>query len=156
MAARPVSRSPQAARSPVDRDGRPGTVVHSSWRDRGAAAVEAAFVLPILLLVLFAIIDFGRMLNAQLNATEAAGQGARVAAFGNDPGERVREIAGDGATVPTGAYCSGDDPAEEDAEVTVTYRFEFVTPVGALAGLFDGGGFDSELTLTGRGVMPCQ
>jgi hypothetical protein len=45
---------------------------------------------------------------------------------------------------------------EEDAQVTVSYPFEFVTPVGAIAGLFDGGGFGGTVTLTANGVMPCQ
>ena len=35
--------------------------------------------------------------------------------------------------------------------MTVTYRFEFVTPVGALIGLLD-----DEIDLTGRGAMPCR
>lgn len=35
--------------------------------------------------------------------------------------------------------------------MTVTHRFTFVTPVGLL-----GAGFDGAVTLTGRGVMPCQ
>jgi Flp pilus assembly protein TadG len=124
--------------------------------DRGAAAVEAAFVLPILLLVVFGIIDFGRMLNTQISVTEAAAQGVRVASFGGDPTDRVEEIAGEGVLIPDLTTCAAADAMEEDAQVTVTYPFEFVTPVGALAGLFDGGGFDGTVTLTADGVMPCQ
>ena len=33
---------------------------------------------PVLLLVIFGIIDFGRMLNAQITLTEAAREGARA------------------------------------------------------------------------------
>jgi TadE-like protein len=145
------------AASPVGRPGRPGSVVSGTRRtDRGAAAVEAAFVLPILLLVVFGIIDFGRMLNTQISVTEAAAQGVRVASFGGDPTDRVEEIAGEGVLIPGLTTCEAADAMEEDAQVTVTYPFEFVTPVGALAGLFDGGGFDGTVTLTADGVMPCQ
>src|SRR5713101_4927322 len=47
-------------------------------RDRGATAVEFA----LLLLLLFGIIDFGRVLNAQITLTQAVREGARLAALG--------------------------------------------------------------------------
>src|SRR5579859_1395033 len=54
----------------------------SAIRDRGAAAVEFALLLPLLLLLIFGIIDFGRALNAQITLTQAAREGARMAALG--------------------------------------------------------------------------
>ena len=62
-----------------------------SWRpsigrkapDRGATAVEFALVLPLLLLLVFGIIDFGRALNAQITLTQAAREGARLEALGD-------------------------------------------------------------------------
>lgn len=53
-----------------------------SAQDRGTAAVEFALVLPLLLLVVLGIIDFGRALNAQITLTQAAREGARLAALG--------------------------------------------------------------------------
>jgi Flp pilus assembly protein TadG len=44
--------------------------------DRGAAAVEMAIVLPLLLLVVFGVIDFGRAYNARILVTSAAREGA--------------------------------------------------------------------------------
>ena len=41
-------------------------------RDVGASAVEMAIVLPLLVLLVFGIIDFGRMLNAQIEISQAA------------------------------------------------------------------------------------
>ncbi len=52
-------------------------------RDRGSAAVEFALVLPLLLLIVFGIIDLGRALNAQITLTEAAREGVRLAAYGD-------------------------------------------------------------------------
>jgi len=43
--------------------------------DQGAAAVEFAIMLPLLLLLIFGIIDFGRALNAQVTITQAAREG---------------------------------------------------------------------------------
>jgi len=104
-----------------------------------------------MLLLVFGIIDFGRMLNTQLNVTEAAAQGARVASFGMDPTSRVTDIAGADAAIDDLTICAVPADLEEDAQVTVTYRFEFATPVGALIGLID-----NEIDLTGRGAMPCR
>ncbi|MEV0720357.1 TadE/TadG family type IV pilus assembly protein [Asanoa sp. NPDC050611] len=125
--------------------------------DRGAAAVEAAFVFPILLLLIFAIIDFGRLLNTQLNVTEAAQQGARIASFGDQPRARVRELAGDEAAIGDLRVCAVTDGTDASARVTVTFPFEFVTPLGAVAAMLGaGGGGGGRLTVTGRGVMPCS
>ena len=57
-------------------------MVRKARRDRGAAAVEFALLLPVLLLLVFGIIDFGRALNAQITLTQAAREGARLAALG--------------------------------------------------------------------------
>jgi Flp pilus assembly protein TadG len=54
------------------------------WRDeRGAAAVEFALVLPVLLLILFGIIEFARAWNVRQTLTDAAREGARVAVVNN-------------------------------------------------------------------------
>jgi Flp pilus assembly protein TadG len=109
-----------------------------------------AIVLPLLLLVLFAILDFGRMFSAQMSLTAAAREGARVASFGDDPTDRVRTIAGGDVDVSVVACPAGGIPAG-DARVTVSSRFTFITPIALI-----GGGFGGEATLTGQGVMPCQ
>jgi Flp pilus assembly protein TadG len=54
------------------------------WGDEaGAAAVEFALVLPIILLILFGTIEFGRAWNVRQTLTDAAREGARVAAVNN-------------------------------------------------------------------------
>jgi Flp pilus assembly protein TadG len=130
-------------------------------RDRGAAAVEFALVLPLLLLILFAIIDFGRALNAQITLTQAAREGVRLAAEGYPDGTvearaqaAAPELNGVNVTV-TAACAPGAGPAA-DAQVNVTYSFSFVTPIGAIAGLFDGSGLGGPIILTAQGVMPCE
>ncbi|WP_446220846.1 TadE/TadG family type IV pilus assembly protein [Micromonospora sp. IBHARD004] len=107
-----------------------------------------ALVLPLLLILVFGIIDFGRMLNKQIALTEAARDAARVASFGGDPTERATRIAGGDVAVKVTGTCAGPG---RDAQVTVTNDFSFVTPIGLI-----GGGFDGEVRLTGTGVVPCQ
>ncbi len=48
--------------------------------DRGAAAVEFALIVPILLVLLFGIISYGVMLSFRQSMSQAAAEGARAAA----------------------------------------------------------------------------
>jgi Flp pilus assembly protein TadG len=129
--------------------------------DRGTAAVEFALVLPVLLLIVFAIIDFGRALNAQITLTGAAREGVRLAALGytNAAVEaRVAAAAPDlsGVTVTVAASCPPGAGPTADAQVNVSYTFTFITPIGAIAGLFGGSGIGGPMVLTAQGVMPCE
>lgn len=49
-------------------------------RDDGAAAVEFALVVPLLVLLLFGIISYGVMLSFRQSMSQAAAEGARAAA----------------------------------------------------------------------------
>jgi len=131
--------------------------------DRGAAAVEMALVLPVLLLVVFGIIDFGRVLNAQVKVTEAAREGARaasVAGAGDDrvamANTRVHKVDPDISIAGGSTYCEPPIGENEDATVHTSYTLDWVTPVGDIAGIFGGGGWGASITLTGTGVMPCR
>jgi Flp pilus assembly protein TadG len=53
--------------------------------ERGTALVEFALVAPLLFLLIFGIIDFGRALNYYNQITQLAGQGARAAAVNRAP-----------------------------------------------------------------------
>jgi Flp pilus assembly protein TadG len=131
--------------------------------DRGAAAVEFALLLPLLMLLIFGIIDFGRALNAQITITQAAREGARLDALGQPNAAVVSrtQTAATGLNLPASGVaetfvCPTGAGATADAKVTVTYQFSFVTPVGAIAGIFGGSGFGGPITLTAQGVMPCE
>jgi hypothetical protein len=121
--------------------------------DRGAAAVEAALVLPLILMVVFGIIDFGRMLNAQIVVSQAAREAARAESVGGSPDARADDAAATIGGVDSDVQEScGDNPDPDDiARVRVTFDFEFVTPLTALAGLVT-----DNVELDGVGVMPCR
>lgn len=55
--------------------------------DRGVAAVEFALVLPVLMALLFGIIEFGFVFKDQLAVLQAAREGARIAAVGRPVAE---------------------------------------------------------------------
>jgi Flp pilus assembly protein TadG len=125
--------------------------------DRGSAAVEFALVLPLLLLLVFGIVDFGRMLNDKIMLTEAAREGARSAALQDETAGRARAKQ---LTVEIGAIPDSDivvnDCADDDADqadTTITYNFKFVTPIGFMAGFMSGSG--GTVPLQAKSVMPC-
>lgn len=133
--------------------------------DRGAAAVELALVLPLLMFIVFATIDFGRMIAAQITLTQAAREGVRMWALGN--GTSTAPTTGDVQTRVTNAAngLSGASPTatttacttNQQTEVDVSYTFHFVTPVGAISSLLPGSAVSSnDVTLTARGVMECE
>jgi len=120
--------------------------------DRGAAAVEFALLLPLLVLIVFGLIDFGRAINAQITLTQAAREGARALALGSSTYQSRAQAAAIGlspVTVTPVTSCPvGSARAGGDAKVTVTYTFSFVTPIGTF--------FGPTKTLTAEGVMPCE
>jgi Flp pilus assembly protein TadG len=123
--------------------------------DRGAAAVEFALVLPLLLLLVFGIVDFGRALNAQIMVSQAAREGARWNALGASPTEIAQRVSAAGQPLslsPTSAVYCGTNPASQVGSVTISYTFHYVTPIGALMHL---AGMRT-MTITSTGVMRCQ
>jgi Flp pilus assembly protein TadG len=53
--------------------------------ERGVVAIEFALIAPVLLMMLFGIIDFARALNYLNDSNQIAAQGARLAAVNNNP-----------------------------------------------------------------------
>jgi Flp pilus assembly protein TadG len=128
--------------------------------ERGAAAVEFAFILPLLIVLVLGIAEFGRAFQVQGTLSAAAREGVRVMALQNnqpaakaavrsastslDPtitdGEivikRVDGLPGDCPTTAAGTIA---------VRLTITYPMPFLTDF-----------FGSGLTLTGSGVMRCN
>jgi Flp pilus assembly protein TadG len=106
-------------------------------RDAGASAVEMAIVLPVLVLLVFGIIDFGRMLTAEIQMSQAAREGVRIAALGAAPSDvaaRATQAAplpglGTGGPVipitsPAMLTCPTSPTLGQVAQVQVTYYFK--------------------------------
>ena len=70
---------------------------HLPLSERGAAAVEMALVLPLLLIVLGGLVDLGRAFYTQIVLTAAANEGARTVTTGSTWGTaqtRITQAAG--------------------------------------------------------------
>lgn len=131
--------------------------ITSSANDRGAAAVEFALVLPVLLLLVVGIIGFGHAYHVQTVLGNAARDGVRVLALSKDAdaADRARSAAIDSAapTVTLTADQVAVTPASCDAgaggtpaTARVTITLDDFTPLG---GFFT-------LDLTGTGSMRCN
>jgi Flp pilus assembly protein TadG len=126
------------------------------WRktrsDRGAAAVEFALVLPVLLVLVLGIVEFGRIYNVQISVTNAAREGARVMAIENKPAvARAAAVAAAPSVNPAIATANVNvTPAScvdgATATVTITYHVDLIT------GWFP---FLPPVNLTGKGAMLC-
>jgi hypothetical protein len=61
--------------------------------EKGASAVEFAIILPILVMIVFGIFEFGIAYNNWIALTHAAREGARLAAVDQYDEQRVRDSA---------------------------------------------------------------
>jgi Flp pilus assembly protein TadG len=120
--------------------------------DQGAAAVEFALVLPLLLMLVFGIIDFGRMLTAKEQLAQAARAAAQAQLVGGSPDQAARDVFTAGTVnVNIVARCPINPSSSATVKVRVDYRFEFVTPIAVLAGFVGG-----DPVLSATGVVPCR
>lgn len=92
-----------------------GKSTDAGKRDRGAIFVEFAFLLPIMLLILFVMIDIGRFLVVRMALTGAAEQGARAVAYGASTSTSTNIIRG--AMSPGVIRLSTLDSASDSASI---------------------------------------
>ena len=97
----------------------------------GAAAVEFALLLPLLVLLLFGFIQFGMAFNTRIQATNAAREGARAAVIGIDNWNNVGglqfwEVVRRRAGVSDISDCVlSTDPAAPVIGGTLTVTFDY-------------------------------
>jgi Flp pilus assembly protein TadG len=75
--------------------------------ERGAAAVEFALVVPLILAFLLGIIEFGNAYNTQISLTQAAREGARVMAI-TDNAVSARSATKSSVSLSTLTLVDGD------------------------------------------------
>jgi Flp pilus assembly protein TadG len=122
---------------------------------RGASAVEFAMIVPLLIVLVLGIAEFGRAFQVQGTLSAAAREGVRAMALRNDPAD-ARDVVRNAA--------SSLDPAITDAQITIdppscptlnsgstSVRLTISYPMPFLTDFF-GSGVD----LTGTGVMRCN
>ena len=122
----------------------------------GQSLVEFTLVLPIFLLVLFAIIDFGMAFNAWITVTNSAREGARlgsVRAPAVDIETRVRDTAGSLGDDLTVIVTNAEGDPGESVVVDVSYDYSLITPLANIMGMVSGGSISETLNLSSTADM---
>ena len=119
--------------------------------ERGVAIVEFALVLPILALILFGVLDFGKAYNYWISETHLASEGARYAAVDQNPdpakgpnflaavrdqADTTELRAGNTASVPDPlqvcvSFPSGTHKVGDPVRVQVSTTYQFMSLFGA-------------------------
>ena len=98
----------------------------------GQATVEFAFVLPLVVLALLAVVQVGLVVRDQLGVVHAAREAARAASVDPDPGRAVRAAH---RTLPGADVQVGSRP-KLGGEISVTVHYTSVTDLPLVGVLF--------------------
>src|SRR4051794_22748276 len=137
------------------RPARGGSMRQRMRDERGASAVEFAFIVPLLIVLVVGIAEFGRAFQVQSTLSAAAREGVRTMALQNDPVQTramVRSVASslepaltNGQIAITPAACPLVPTPGASVKVTISYQLPFITDF-----------FGSGVPLTATGVMRCN
>ncbi len=131
-------------------------------RQRGQSLVEMAFVLPLFLVIVLAIVDFGLGIKSWISVTnsarEAARYGAVYCATGDANESDVIQRAID--TAPTLGLVAADvtvtnctgGSSTESLVVDIDYQYDMITPLAGMLS-FLGGGIPDSVTLSASADM---
>ena len=134
------------------------TTLHTRLRslrrdERGAVLVEFALVLPLLLILLLGMVDFGKAYNYWIDGTHLSATGARWAVVNNNPGpgatlqQSIRDQADSGelrnggtGSMPNPAtvcitFPKGTSNVGDPVKVTVTADYNFLNFIGVKTGV---------------------
>ncbi len=103
---------------------------------KGQSLVETALVLPVILLILTGIVDFGLLFNNYMMVSNASREGARTAAIGSTD-EKIRTVVNTvAASLDTSKLTVTISPDQmvgrtsgDAVAVTVEYEYKMITPV---------------------------
>jgi Flp pilus assembly protein TadG len=142
--------------------------IKTGKQERGAAAVEFALILPLLVVMVFGIIEFSILFYNKAMITNACREGARAGIVYDFPD---RPSAADITNVVNG-YCASHlitfgDPAQgpstvvsgigggsgDNLTVTVTYNYDFLVLPNFLGAFFANSNFGNRITLGATTVM---
>lgn len=139
-------------------------------REAAQSLAEFALLIPLFLILVFGIIDFGMGLRAYISVAQATREGARFGAIGNPAGTYAGggtgECNGSTNTTVVGKVCStmgglklanlqtvgvsypnGQSPGNS-VRVTTSYNYYYITPLSRLVTFFSAGNLGSSITVS--------
>jgi Flp pilus assembly protein TadG len=116
-------------------------------RERGAALVEMALVLPVLVLLIVGLFEFGRAYNAKITLTHATREGVRVYSISGDPDDAVSTVLSAAIPLDTSLInvTTTDCDRGEPTSVSATYPHSYNIPLFGAA----------TINLSSTAVMRC-
>lgn len=102
---------------------------------KGQSIVELAIVLPILLIILMGIFEFGRVMNAYMVITNASREGARLASVGESYSTVIEKIETSTYPLDVNKLQINISPSElsksrgDSVKVNITYDIDIIIPV---------------------------
>ncbi len=126
-------------------------------RERGQAMVEFALIVPIFLLLVFAIVDFGMGFHAWITVTNAAREGARVGAVGADSATIQAKVTDTAASLDAAQLTSTVTNAQgapgESVTVKVDYDYQLITPLSSIMGFVSGDTIGPDIVFSSTAKM---
>lgn len=129
--------------------------------------MEFAIVLPLLLIMVFGVVDVGRLLFAKISLASASQEAARASSLGMTTREATAaataaapgaaSLAGLGSqalTVNVKTACSSS-VANDQADVTVSTTFKWITPIGLFQAFDPDTTNGSDRALSSEAVAQC-
>src|SRR5687768_14566010 len=123
--------------------------------ERGATAVEFAFIVPLLIVLVLGIAEFGHAFQVQGTLSAAAREGVRLMALQNDPSAARAAVRNAASSLNPGitdaqiaispASCPELNGGSTSVRLTISYPMPYLI-----------GFFGSSVDLTGTGVMRCN
>ena len=148
------------------------TTKRASFDDTGANAVEFALVLPLLLVLLFGLVDFARMGFVQLSVTAASKEGARYSSLYSSgftdtaplqtfvqatapEAASVSQLASPAQLTVAVTTCSATVD-NENTTVTVSTNFKWLLPIDLLKIVAPNSTLVGNFTISSQGIMRCM
>lgn len=103
--------------------------------ERGQSLVEFAIILPILLVIIMGIIEFGMMMNSYLAISNASREGARIGIVGSSDIDIKNLIIATSPSLDTEDLVVNISPSDgtrisgDTLTVKVTYNYQLTVPI---------------------------
>ena len=129
--------------------------------EKGQALVEFALIVPIFLLLLFAILDFGMGFYSWITVTNSAREGARIGAVLASEQQIIDRVHATSDLINedenmdilvTNSADQGGLPGQS-VVVKVDYRYDLITPLAGLVAFLSGDIIGPQLTLSSTAEM---